>query len=345
MPTGYARIAYESIPGNEVNVPTLSTKKLFPPLQSFGVKPGTDPMERDDELRNQDEPLSVLAETYDPTWSIGMRAYPDSLGFLLKLMLGAPTTTAGNGVITDLNAVAVPVGAYRHTWTAPGATFGGTGVSPMTAQLDAAFSDQSTFYKVKGAACSAFSIESPDKGGATITASGPALYMDRQTDPALSPTYESLAIRPFTRSGLTLPTDLTGHGTTADFSVQLASPVTPYRSLGAASRWADVMEKDNQGPIVATATVPRRQLDIDDVDALKNATGFVLLAQWVTESIIASGYPYKFFVKFDNAQYTEGEPDDLQNVRRHGHTFTAKSTTATTGSTTIQVVNATTSYA
>jgi hypothetical protein len=342
MPTGYTRAAYESIPGSETNSPTLSTKVLYPPLTAFGVKPGTDPMERDDELRNQDEPLSVLAETYDPTWSVGQRAYPDSLAFWLKLVCGAPTTTAGNGVITDLNSVVVPTGAYRHRWTAP---FGPSGASPLTCQFDVAYKDQSVFYKAKGAAASSFSLESPDKGGAMIAASGPAVYLDRQADPSLTPAFESLAIRPFTRGGLTLATDLTGHGTTQDFSVSITNPVSPYRSLSAASRWADVMEKDNQGPIAVTASIPRRQLDADDIDALKNATGFPLLAMWISESIIASAYPYKFFVKFDNAQYVEGDPDDLQNQRRHGHTFTAKSTTTSTGSTTLEVVNATTSYA
>lgn len=342
MPTGYARISGESIPGNETNSPTLSTKKIFPPLLSLGLKPGTDHMERDDELRNQDEPLSVLTEAYDPTWSLSARSYPEVLGIVFKLLLGSPTTAVGDGIITDLATTAIPVGAFRHRWTAP---FGPSGAAPNTAQVDVAYSDQAVYYKVKGAAASEFSMETPEKGGSRFEVSGPALYMDRQANPALTPTYESLAVRPFTRSGLTLPTNLTGTSTSiADFAVRIANPAEPYRGLGIASKWPDVMEKANEGPITVMAEIPHRQLDADDIDALKNATGFALLASFVSDSIIASSYPYKMFVKFDNAQYVDGDPDELQNRRRHGHTFTAKSTTASTGSTTIELVNATTSY-
>jgi hypothetical protein len=57
------------IPGNETNSPTLSTKIMYEPIQSFGPKLGANPMERDDELRNQDEPLSVLSDVYAPPGS------------------------------------------------------------------------------------------------------------------------------------------------------------------------------------------------------------------------------------------------------------------------------------
>src|SRR3954447_2041222 len=102
MPTGYARIATESIPGKEATPPTLSTKKLFPPLQELGPKPGPAPLSRDDELRNQDEPLAVIPEAYNPSWEIKVRAYPDTVAMLLQLACGAPVTSTGNGVITDL---------------------------------------------------------------------------------------------------------------------------------------------------------------------------------------------------------------------------------------------------
>lgn len=343
MPTGYARIAYESTPGNETNTPTLSTKKLFPPLQELAPKPGTAPLSRDDEVRNTDEPLAVIPEAYNPTWDLNVRAYPDTLAFLLKLAVGAPTTATGDGVITDLGGTAIPTGAYRHRWTAP---FGPSGPSPLSAQLDIAYSDQSVFYKAKGAGVSEFGVTSPEEGGAQVSASGPCLYMDRQADPSLTPSYEALSIRPFTRGNLTLPSNLSGTGTTEDFTVSISNPISPYRSLGIASRWPDILEKDAEGPIVVSGEINKRQLDPDDVDALKNATGFALRAQWVSDSNIgATSYPYKFSVKCDNAQYTEGDPDSLMNRRRHGHSFNWKSTTTSTGSTTIEVVNATSSYA
>src|SRR5215210_3654118 len=100
MPTGYLRGAFESIPGNETNTPTLSTKKIFFPLRSFAPRLGAAHMERDDELRNQDEPLAVLSDILDPSWEYDSRAYPDVLGFFLTLALGPPVTTAGDGIIT-----------------------------------------------------------------------------------------------------------------------------------------------------------------------------------------------------------------------------------------------------
>ena len=341
MPTGYLRGALESIPGNESNSPTLGTKKPFFPLQSFAPHLGAGVMERDDELRNQDEPLAVLPDIYDPSWEYGSRLYPDLLGWLLCLTLGMPTTTAGNGVITDPSMATIPVGAYRHVWAAP---FGPSGVSPLTAQFDVAYRDQGVFYKAKGAACSELSIQNPEQGGSTIAASGPANYLDRQSDPALSPAYETLAIRPFTRADLTLPSWISGSGTHENFDLTIENPVENVRSMGIKSRYPDVMEKANEGPIVVRGSIPQRQLDVDDWDALKNATGFAALANWTSDTIIASGYAYKLFVAMSNCQYVDGDAEELGNKRRHGASFDWKSTTASTGSTTITLVNATMSY-
>src|SRR3954467_8652553 len=110
MPTPYVRESFEDIPGNETNSTTLSTKKVFSPLQSFAPKLGVNPMERDDEVRGQDEPIAVLSDAYSPSWEYKSRAYPDLLGFRLKHILGAPTTTAGNGVITDPDSAVIPTG-------------------------------------------------------------------------------------------------------------------------------------------------------------------------------------------------------------------------------------------
>jgi hypothetical protein len=341
MPTGYVNHQYESIPGNETNSPTLSTKVYYPPVQSFGPKLGPNHMERDDELRNQDEPLPVLSESYAPAWESHLRAYPDALGWYLKLALGAPVTTAGNGVITDPDTIAIPAGAYRHVWTAP---FGPSGASPLTMQFNAAYKDQTVFFKGKGAACDTLGIESPESGGCIINASGPCNYLQRISDPSLTPAYEALAVRPFVRGNLTLPTWLTGSGTHENFSLSISNPCESVRSLGIASKFPDALEKANVGPVTVTGSLPQRQLDADDYDALLNATGFAAMARWVSDSIIASSYPYKLYVQFSNAQYVAGEPDALANQRRHGASFDFKSTTPSTGSTIVTLVNATTNY-
>jgi len=341
MPSGYVRESFESVPGNETNSPTLSTKKLFPPIQSVQPKLGAKPLSRDDELRNQDEPLAVITDAFEPAWEYKSRAYPDVTGWRLKHICGEPTTTAGNGIITDPDGVVIPTGAYRHVFKAP---FGPAGASPLTVAMEAAYADQSTYFRLKGVACAELSIETPEEGGASLSANGPACYMQRIADPALSPAYEALSIRPFVRGNLALSW-LGGGGTTQDFSLTIANPVEAVRSLGIASKFPDIMEKANEGPIVVSGSIPKRQLDPDDYDALLNATGFAALAKWVSDSLITGAYPYKLFLGMANCQYIDGDVDALQNQRRHGASFNWKSTTASTGSTTITLVNATPNYA
>lgn len=343
MPSGYVRARIESIPGNETNTPTFNAKVLFPPATSFAPSPNPAHLQRDDEIRNLDEPIALLAERYNPEWSMDCRMYPDVLGFMFTALLGQPVTTAGNGVITDPDTTAIPVGAYRHVWTAP---FGPSGPSPKTLQFDAAYKDQSVFFNVKGAAIAQMQLTTPETGGGRFTANGPALYMPPPVvDPALTPTYESLAIPPFFRSHLTLPTWLTGTGTTEDVSLTISNPVEAYSSLGVASRFPDVMEKA-EGPITFTGSIPKRQLDVDDLNALMAATGFPAVIRWKSTAIIASGYAYGLWVAMDNAQYAAGGPNALENVRRIGGSFDFRSTSDGVGaSTTVTLVNATTSYA
>jgi hypothetical protein len=343
MPTGYTRLALETFPGNEVNTPTLSTKKLFPPLQSLQPTRGEAPLNRDDEMRNTDEPLAITPESYSPTWEMNVRAYPDTMAFLLALTLGAPTTTAGNGVITDLGGGTIPTGAFRHRFTAP---FGPAGAYPNTAQGDIAYSDQGVYLKGKGLAVSDLSLDTPEQGGAAVKVNGPGLFLDEQSNPSLTPAFEALSIPPFFRGNLTLPSNLAGTGVTQDFGLAISNPVEPARTLGIPSLYPDTMFKANSGgPIVVSGTIPKQILDSQDLQALKAATGFELLASWVSTAVIASGYPYKMFFKAANAQYTDGTPEALQNKRRLGASFGWKSTTTSSGSSTFEIVNATASYA
>ena len=53
----------------------------------------------------------------------------------------------------------------------------------------------------------------------------------------------------------------------------------------------------------------------------------------------------KILVAMANCQYVDGDSEELGNKRRHGASFDWKSTTASAGSTTITLVNATASYA
>lgn len=342
MPTGYLHGLFESIPGNETNAPTPSSKVIYAPLQTFTPKLNPKPMMRDDELRGIDEPIAVISEAYDPTWALVSRCYPDFLGFMLKLTLGAPVTTAGNGTITDPDTIAIPSGAYRHVWTAP---FGPSGVSPLTAQFQPSYVDQSTFFKMKGSACSSLDIQSPRTGGVQMSAQGDALYMVRQANPSLTPAYEALTIRPFTRSNLTLPSWLSGTATHADATAKFTNPISTDSDLSIASKFPTIMEKDNMGPVTVEGTLDQRQLNATDWDALVAVTGFAATLRWVSDTIIASAYPYKFYIGMSNCQIISGDPEDLKNARRLGSKLAWKSTTPSAGSTTVTLVNATASYA
>lgn len=341
MALAYAQVRREASPGTETVTPSYASKVLYPPALSVQVNPNPSHLIRDDEIRNIDEPLSAVAESYAPDWSAESRLYPDSVGMWLACMLGAPTTTAGNGVITDPDSVAIPVGAYRHVWTAP---FGPSGLTPQTFDLRAAYRDQGVYFQAKGCAVQQLAIANPAQGGSRLSMSGPALYLARISDPSLTPAYEALSVTPLMRRHLSLSW-LSGSASTEDFSLSVANPVETTSTLGAASAFPDLIEKA-ESPVTFTGSIPKRVLDSDDYDALINATGFTATAKYVSQTIIASSYPYKLFFVFGNCQYTGGGPGALENRRRIGATFDWRASSAgSAGHAVITLVNATSSYA
>lgn len=343
MALAYAVLRRETTnaPGTETVTPTYATKVLYVPGLEVGPDLGPAPLDRQDEIRNIDEPLSVVPEIFNPSLTARSRMYPDTMGQLLSVMLGAPTTTAGNGVITDPGATVIPVGVTRHVWTAP---YGPTGVTPGCGDWRLAYRDQGVYFQLKGWAPTSLTITNPESGGAQVTAQGPANYMARISDPGLTPSYEALTVLPFMRRNLTL-TWLTGSASTEDFTLTITNPVEQTRTVGSGSGYPDLLEKAD-GPITVTGSIPKRQLDPDDYDALLNATGFTARVTYTSPVVIASGYPYKLFVEFANAQYVAGDIDALQNRRRHGASFEFRgTTTGAAGHCTITLCNATASYA
>lgn len=339
---GYLHSAFESTPGNEVNTPTLSTKVIYTPLVGFTPSLNPSPLDRQDELRNVDEPIAVTPESYDPAWELDTRAYPDTVGFELKNILGAPTTTAGNGVITDPDGTAVPTGATKHVWTAP---YGPSGANPLTCQRQAAYQNEAVFFKLKGCATQQLTLDSPAQGGVMLKATGPANYMARISDPSLTPSYESLTIPPFERANLVIVTWLANTAVTEDFNIQIDNPVETVRTLGAASRFPDVMEKGD-APIVVSGSIPKRHIDQDDWDALVNATGFTVKVRWQSTAFITGSYPYTLWAEFNNCQYVDGSTDPLANKRRIGASFNFRATySGSAGSSKFTLVNGTSSYA
>lgn len=339
MANGYLESKFESIPGNEVNTPTLSTKEIFFPVITATPDLGPTPMLRDDELVGTDEPRPALSDTYDPTWDYSSRMYPDLLAYLLKAEMGAPTTTTGNGVITDPDGIAVPTGAFRHVWTTPP-----TGVTPQTMQQIVSYKDQGVYFKLKGCAVEKISLTSPTQGGAMVAANGPALYMAATADPALSPTYQAAAVRPFTRTNLQVSWDAVSAVDATDFTIDFENPVETVRSLGSGSAYADIMERGD-AVFTVSGTIAFRTLDKDDWEALKSAEGFTATAKWLSQSFITGAYPFKAFAAMSNCQYVGGSVDPISNTRHHGTSFNWKATNAGSAAATITVVNSTSSYA
>jgi hypothetical protein len=118
------------------------------------------------------------------------------------------------------------------------------------------------------------------------------------------------------------------------------------RTLGIASKFADVLEMGDGPAVICTGSIPKRVIDADDWDALLAGTGFTVKVKWTsTVNIGATSYKYTFWLECLNAQYMDGGPEALANKRRHGGSFNWKSTnTGTAGSTKLTLVNATASY-
>jgi hypothetical protein len=430
MATGYLHGKFEQAgvsdytpsPGNETTASTYSSKLIYFPIMNAKPTLAANPLERDDELRNYDQPIARISDSFDPTWDYESRLYPDLAGWHLAQVFGrvanysvvqggttvsttttaASTTTtlpitsgtgtvngqyvtgtgipanttivtgAGSTSLTLSKAVSVASGAsvsfgsavdadgttllaagqYSHTWTAP---FGPTGAIPQTSRLLFAYKDQSVFYEARGCATEQLEIATPDQGGCTIKASGPATYLNTITDPTLTPSYESPSIRPFVHGNLSVTyADLSGAGyttanagTASEFTLQVRNSVNAIRTLGVSSQYPDRMEKDD-GPLNLSGTLSKRNLTQADWDAMRNLSAFTLNAKWISTSYITgtTGAKYGLAVTIPTAQLVSGDQDALDNKRRHGSSFGWQAVyDGTTASATVKLVNATATYA
>lgn len=351
MPTTYARLAGETAPGTEAAAATLSTKKVFVPASEVTIGRGEQFLNRDDEMRGLSEGIPQIPETYSPTWSLQSRLYPDTIGIVLANAFGLSSTgedggthytyTAGNGVITDPDSVVIPTNAHRHVWVAP---FGPSGVTPKTCQLDGSYGQENVFMVARGCMTETLSIETPESGGAQLSASGPALYADEQSDPSLTPALETMATRPMMRGGQAVVTWLSGSAVADSLDLSIALPVDPVRSLGAASKYPNVAEKGD-GLVQVTGSIGVRHVDSSDLAALKAATEFAALLRWISDTMITGSYPYKLYVSLTAAQYTEGNLDAIANRRRMGASYGFRAARNASASVTITLVNGVSSYA
>ena len=343
MSTKYVECRYETgaTPGKESGVSSsFATKTIYVPAQEFSFNPNLAVLRRDDEMRGLHEPLAFVPEEFRPSWSMRFRMYPDAFAFFVKALYGAPVTTAGDGIITDLDAVAIPAGATRHTWTAP---YGATG-NPTTIMFRVGLSDESLFYEVRGATVQSLEIATPDTGGVMVTVSGLANFVDDFADPSLTPTFESLAIEPFlkTFAGLTW---VSGSAFTETISWSLTQGKDHTRTFGGASEYPDLIEFSEGVPEISFS-IDKRAIDVDDWNALIAGTRFTALSKWIHSDFITGAYPFKSFIQgpSTSAAYAGGGEVSVQNRRRTPAAFTGLLSRDSAASSVIQVVNSVAAY-
>lgn len=329
-------------PGKESGVSSsFAAKTIYFPAISFTPDINANQLERDDETRTTNEPIRFDQEFFAPTWQMTIRMYPDPLAFLFTGHMGPPVSTAGNGAITDLGGATIPVGATRHRWDAPYAVAS----VPPTLMFRIADPEAGIFYDVRGASIETISAASPDSGGIMVTIRGKANYISRIADPSLTATYESLAIPPMLRAFATLSW-LASSATTDSLEWTLQKNTDHDRSYGGASKWPDLAEH-GEGVFQFLGTINKRTINTTDWDAVIAASRFTALIGYVSTAIIASGYPYKVFLQAPNtsAAYTTGGPEDIMNRKRTPASFNFRVTRDAAQSASIEVVNATASYA
>jgi len=282
---------------------------IYLPGQNARISPNPQFLDRSDEMRGIEGGVPNLLDTFDPDGEINIRAYMNSLPWLLNACGLTGAWTAGNGVITDPDGTVIPAGANRWVFTKRG------GITAKTFQVIAAYVDEGVFLKGQGFGVNQLSMTAD--GALQAQLSG--IVVKRVSDPNLTPTFDSQIIPHARRGDLTL-TWLTGSGTTDDFSFQIANPLVKRRtlSLTTPSYFPDVLEHGD-ARVRLTGSIPKTVLDPDDYDALVNATTFLAKARWKTPKTIgATGYFYSMWIEMPAAQYSGGGPNALSNARRFG---------------------------
>jgi hypothetical protein len=290
----------------------ISTYKAFLPVQSLGVQPNPQLIDRSDELRGIEGAPDQLIDTYEIAGSLQMRNYFNLLTYLLEISGMVGTLGVGNGIITDPDGAVIPTGAFRWVFTKRG------GITAKTAQLQMAYVDEAVFVKGQGVGISNWTLNADGQ----YTADLMGLVFANVADPNLTPVFDS-AVIPHGRRGDISLTWLASSGTTEDFSLAVSNPLMRRRTLGIspASYYPDKMEHGDD-KVALTGSIPKTVLADADVDALLAASTFAATAKWITpKSIGATSKKYSMWVEMPRCQYIGGTLDDLANRRRFGGSF------------------------
>lgn len=287
----------------------ISSNVHYPPIQSASLSPGVGHIDRGDEQRGIEGAPPMLIETYEPGGSIAIRAYANTLPWLLHAAGMTGTVTAGNGVITDPDAATIPTGAYRWVFNKRG------GLQAKSLQILLAYASRNVFWKGQGYGISSFGFD----GEGTVSAELAGLVLANVADPNITPSYDTSAIPPFRRGDMTLSW-LGSGGTVENFSFTIANPLNRRRTytLATPSYFPDVLEHADE-KVRLTGSIPKSALADADVDALMAATSFAGTAKWASpQSIGATAYKYKMWLEMPNCQHVGGGPQAMANIRRFG---------------------------
>jgi len=138
VPGDYLRLAIEETPRyegvQELAPYRVSTVPIYMPIQTARIAPGAQFEDRSDEARNIEGGVPQIVETFEPEGALALRAYINSMTFLLQLCgyQGTVTTGAGGGTdeVQTLTITGTPTGGtYTLTWISP------EGVSETTAPI------------------------------------------------------------------------------------------------------------------------------------------------------------------------------------------------------------------
>lgn len=338
MANGYLRLADESAPNGETGANAVSATTFDIPFLEAFIDPKPQYDNPDGEVRGYAGPPPATAVVaYQPEGSIKAVARPSYMGLLLKEACGGVTTTAGNGVITDPDSVAVPAGAYRHVfdWC--------TGVTPRTFQaLFSALTGVHWKAKGNGVETLGFAFE---EEVLMLTAALRTLYADTQADPTITPSITTEL--PFFSGSMTL-TWLTGSAVTQDFNFEIRNSLNFFRSFGAVSKYPDTAELGEDMPSQRLGgTISKRALDADDYAALKACTTFAAKIKLTHSQMVTGAYPHQMWVEMPACQYAaDWSPEAIKNTRQQpaGFNWEAKYDTATSKWATITLCNATPAY-
>jgi hypothetical protein len=290
----------------------LSTVAAYMPIQSARIDPAPQLLDRSDEVRGLEGALARLVNGYEPAGTLSIRAYIDSLVFLLNASGLTDTITAGNGVITDPDSATIPTGAYRHVFTKR------AGITAKTLQVILAYVDEGVFLRGNGFGVSGFTLNAAGE----VTADLMGLVVSNVADPNLTPALPAGAIYPLRRGDMSL-TWLANTGTTDDFTMSIANPLNRRSSLGLSppSFFPDKMEHGDER-VYLTGSIPKSALADADVDNLISAGTFASTAKWKTVvNIGATSYKYGLWIQMPACQYVGGQADELANRRHLGGSF------------------------